>query len=281
MTTGSATVSGPAWGDTEVTRAAVPQQGIAVPRRDGASVPLRVLGAGENAPLALLSHGVGGSEKRLVYLARGLHEKGWTTIVIGHRESGPAPLRDSIFSYGLRHGMLRLTTAPDAYRARFDDIGAALAWAGSHYAASFTALIGHSMGAATVMLEAGAANQLGLQGQDRFDAYVALSPQGPGSIFPQGAWRAIRKPVLVITGTRDHALEGSWQTRTIPFNDMPPGGKALAVIGGATHVNLAGIGFSKYTEQAAIRITSVFLDNVRHGRSDPLPASAGINIRTK
>jgi dienelactone hydrolase len=279
--TGSATVSGAAWRHTDATRAESPQQEIVIPRRDGASVPLRVLSAGNGAPLALLSPGVGGTEKNLGYLARGLHAKGWTAIVVGHRESGPAQLRDAIFSHGLRRGMLRLTTTPDVYRTRFDDISAALAWIGGRCASPFVALIGHSMGAATVMLEAGAANQLGLQGQDRFDAYVALSPQGPGSLFPQNAWRAIRKPVLILTGTRDHALEGNWQARTVPFDDMPPGGKALAVIGGATHVNLAGIGFSKYTEQAAIRITSVFLDNVRQGRSDPLPTSAGVSIRTK
>jgi hypothetical protein len=43
---------------------------------------------------------------------------------------------------------------------------------------------------------------------------VALSPQGPGSIFPETAWRGIAKPVLLITGTRDQALEGGWQSRT-------------------------------------------------------------------
>ncbi|MBU3750693.1 MAG: alpha/beta hydrolase, partial [Mycobacterium sp.] len=34
-------------------------------------------------------------------------------------------------------------------------------------------LIGHSMGAATVMMEAGAKNKLGVQGADAFAAYIA------------------------------------------------------------------------------------------------------------
>ena len=62
------------------------------------------------------------------------------------------------------------------------------------------------MGAVTVMLEAGAKNIIGVApsaaGLDRFDAYVALSPEGPGIIFSERAWHGIHKPLLVLTGTR-------------------------------------------------------------------------------
>jgi hypothetical protein len=50
------------------------------------------------------------------------------------------------------------------------------------------------------MLEAGAINMIAVasppSGQDRFDAYVALSPEGPGIVFPDRAWRGIHKPML-------------------------------------------------------------------------------------
>ena len=163
------------------------------------------------------------------YLARGLQREGWRVIVIGHRESGPAALRGDQRGVGLQARLLTLVTDPQAYQFRFLDIEAALRWAEAPCKPAFKALLGHSMGAATVMLEAGAANKLALQGQQRFAAYVALSPQGSGSIF------------------RDTALEGNWRTRTLPHAGMPPGCKWLAVIEGATHMNLGGVrGFAHH-----------------------------------
>lgn len=124
-------------------------------------------------------------------LAEALRKEGWMTVVLGHRESGPDALWAEVHKSGLKSGLLALTTDPGAYQDRFMDIAASLQWMGRRCKPSFVALIGHSMGAATVMMEAGAKNKLGLRGQDRFDAYVAMSPQGPGSIFPPDAWREI------------------------------------------------------------------------------------------
>ncbi len=258
-------------------------QQLTVPRQDGVQVPVTVFDAGTMpcAPLAILSPGAGGTEKNLRYLAKGLHKNGWTAIIIGHLESGPAALHPKILASGFRDGYLELTTSSEAYEKRFEDIAATLRWASHLCKPPFTALLGHSMGAATVMLEAGAKNRLGLTGQDRFDAYVAMSPQGPGSIFPPKAWSEIHKPVLILTGTRDNALEGDWKSRTIPFSDMPAGNKALGVIDRATHINFAGLGFSWRTQRISKRVISAFLDNLRGGHCGSLPKSAGINIQTK
>jgi len=72
------------------------------------------------------------------------------------------------------------------------------------------------MGSDTVMFEAGAHTTLELNGReiagkDLFDAYVALSPSGAGSIFSSDSWEDIRKPMFVLTGTHDKGLEGTWE----------------------------------------------------------------------
>jgi len=81
--------------------------------------------------------------------------------------------------HGLKKGLRELVNDPAAYGARMMDIAAAFDWAGKSCKAPFTALLGHSMGARTVMVEAGAKNKLGVRGHDRFDAYAAMSPDGP------------------------------------------------------------------------------------------------------
>ncbi len=162
------------------------------------------------------------------------------------------------------------------------DIGAALDWARPRCDKHFSALIGHSMGAATVMLEAGAGNKLNLTGKDRFDAYVAMSPQGPGSIFPKDAWSKISKPVLMLTGTATRRWKEAWATRTVPYDDMPAGScKWLGVIDGATHMNFGGRGFSRKTEALTIDAMQTFLNSLAAGSCATLVAEQGIAFKHK
>lgn len=258
---------------------------LQAPRDDGAKTPLRVFVPDSGttcAPLAVLSPGAGGSEQSLVYIAEALRENGFVAIVVGHKESGAAPLREKVRKSGVRNGLLELVTDPQAYRDRLRDIGAALKWIGAPACRStFSVLIGHSMGAATVMIEAGAQNQLDVKGSDRFDAYVALSPQGPGSIFPEHAWTKVRKPLLMLTGTKDKALEGDWHSRTVPFDDLPKGCKWLGVIDGATHLNFAGIGLSGNTEKLTLASITGFLDSVRSNCVTQPPKAKGVSFQTK
>ena len=138
------------------------------------------------------------------------------------------------------------------------------------------------MGAATAMIDAGARNKVDAQGSNSFSAYIALSPQGVGSIFPQGAWSDIRKPVLMLTGTRDTELGGaSWETRTEPYKDMPPGCKWLGVIDGASHLNFAGNGLSRKTELLTVRAIGAFLDGIRTGDCKMPSPSDGMNLISK
>jgi predicted dienelactone hydrolase len=262
----------------------VAQELVHAPRQDGAKTPLRVYSPSVTgcAPLALITPGAGGSEDGYQYLAEGLRDDGWRAIVMGHKESGGAALRsDMRRAGGIKSGLRELVNDPAAYEARLMDIAAALKWAAATCRAPFVALLGHSMGARTVMVEAGAETTLAVKGLDRFDAYVAMSPDGPGAMFPKNAWGGIHKPMLILTGTRDKALDGGWQTRTIPFDGLPAGCKWLGVIDGATHMNFAGIGFAGSTEKLALLELKTFLDRLRAGKCGAPVQAEGIVVKSK
>jgi dienelactone hydrolase len=230
----------------------------------------------------VISPGAGGNEDGYQYLAEGMQANGWRAIVTGHKESGGAALRsDMREARGVKSGLEGLVNDPKAYNARLMDIGAALRWAVSSCKAPFVALLGHSMGARTVMVEAGAKNSFGIKGPDRFDAYVALSPDGPGKMFPENAWSGIRKPVLMLTGTRDKSLDGDWKSRTIPYQSLPAGCKWLGVINEASHLNFAGVGFAGSTEKLVLLETKAFLNSIRGGKCGTPVAADGISIQNK
>jgi predicted dienelactone hydrolase len=232
--------------------------------------------------IAIVSPGAGGSEQGYRYLGEALSSLGYLTVVTGHQESGLRVLREQTFRNGVRRGLAELITDPDAYRGRFMDIGAATGWAQGQCGSNKSVLIGHSMGAATAMIAAGARNHLGANGMNSFSAYIALSPQGAGLIFPENAWSDIKAPTLMITGTRDTELGGgSWETRTEAFKNMPAGCKWLGVIDGATHLNFAGIGRSRSVEASTAQTIGAFLDGVHRGDCRLEERIDGIEIDTK
>jgi predicted dienelactone hydrolase len=264
-----------------------------VKRSDGRLTPLLVYAADAPgsgcAPVAVISHGAGGSENGYRYLALAMAQNGFTTIVMGHRESGPAALRSDIRQDGFRRGVSALVADTNAEAARLLDVGAALQWADTKCKAPFRVLLGHSMGSETVMLEAGAKNMIDVTsppaGQDRFDAYVALSPEGPGIVFPEHAWSGIRKPILILTGTRDQSLKGGPQARQIPWHELP-GSKTncqwMGVIDGATHMNFAGNGMgADRVDPIVTRTVATFLSGVRAGKCALPAATAAVALQAK
>jgi dienelactone hydrolase len=205
------------------------QQHFTVPRADGQSTPLMLypaIGASAScAPLAVISHGAGGSESGYRYLANAMAQMGYTAVVMGHAESGLAALEDNMRRYGVIEGLSALVADPNAEQARLLDVAATLQWADDRCHAPFRVLLGHSMGAETVMLDAGASNIIGVAsppaGQDRFDAYIALSPEGPGVVFSGDAWSGIQKPMLILAGTRDQSLKGGRWRGSCPGTICP------------------------------------------------------------
>lgn len=258
------------------------QELITLIRQDKKNVPVKVYQP--NNPCvatAIISHGAGGSENGYEYLAEFLRQQQFLVLVVGHKQSGSEVLNPMILEKGLIPALSELITTASAYQARFMDISAAKEWASPHCVAPLKVLIGHSMGAATVMLEAGAENKLGITGIDGFDAYVALSPQGVGTIFVEDAWKSIHKPVLLLTGTQDHELNGTWQTRTDAFASLPVGCKWLGVINGATHMSFAKRGLSRKTENLVTQTTLSFLQGVAANNCAAPKRLKGMRLRVK
>ncbi|MEY3116320.1 MAG: hypothetical protein RL629_139, partial [Pseudomonadota bacterium] len=238
--------------------------------------------ASECNGFAIISHGAGGSEKGYAYLGSAMSDFGYLAVTVGHHESGLQVVKEQTSGTTLSEGLAKLITDPKAYQARFMDIAVAKEWAQSQCNSKVAVLIGHSMGAATVMMAAGARNKLNIAEVSKFTAYIAISPQGSGLIFPEMAWSDINQPVLMLTGTQDKELGGlSWETRTEPFNNMKSGCKWLGVIDGATHMNFAGRGISKKTETLTSQVIREFLTGVQASDCKLLNQISGMTISVK
>jgi predicted dienelactone hydrolase len=264
--------------------AAIGQDLISLQRKDSKTVSAMVYKpiASECKGVAIISHGAGGSEKGYTYLGTAMSSFGYLAVVVGHQESGFQAVQELIGGKTLSDGLAKLITDPKAYQARFMDIAVAKDWAQGQCNSKVAVLIGHSMGAATVMMQAGALNKLNIAEVPKFTAYIAISPQGSGLIFPENAWNDINQPVLMLTGTQDKELGGlSWQTRTEPFNNMKSGCKWLGVIDGATHMNFAGRGISKKTETLTSQVIRDFLTGVQAGDCKLFNQISGMTISVK
>ena len=232
--------------------------------------------------VAVVSPGAGGSEQGYAYLGHGLSEVGWLTVVVGHNEGNRKAIRGSWQGGRLSETLASLIADPRAQASRLADLAAARQWAQQNCGDSNSVLIGHSMGAAAAMIEAGARNKLGIRGSTAFTAYIAMSPQGSGSIFPVHAWSELRRPVLSLTGTRDTGLGGvSWRTRLEPFRSMPPGCKWLAVIDGASHLQFAGRGNSQRVQGLTLATITGFLESVQQGDCRPARRDPAIRLQIK
>lgn len=267
---------------------ATAKESLSLSRQDHKTLPATAYFPKEEVchGVAVISHGAGSSENGYSYIGKAMSALGYLSVVVGHQESDKQALRKLTKANGLREGLLKLVTDTSAYRGRLMDIAAAKQWAATQCNATKSVLLGHSMGAATTLMVAGARNKMGIKGDDKasnaFDAYIALSPQGPGHIFPANAWADIKKPVLTLTGTRDKALgNAAWKTRTEPYLNMPAGCKWLGVINGATHLNFAGMGFSGKTEKLTTQTISAFLQGVDKGDCKAPAPQSGIDIQAK
>jgi dienelactone hydrolase len=214
-------------------------------RADGQTIEANILPAPGHscAPLAIVSHGLGGTKDSNFQLATTLNRSGYRVIVPTHAESGPRQLISSLrpSAGGLISGIAKAASSTEAHRYRMADVNAVLTVEEKRCHIPHKLLAGHSMGAQTTLLEAGAKSSTGIVGRDRFDIYVAVSAAGEGTeFFPSGSMRSVRKPTMVITGTLDESVAGPFQTRLSTYHAIPSEKKRLAIIQGANHLDLGG-----------------------------------------
>lgn len=133
------------------------------------------------------------------------------------------------------------------------------------------AIAGHSFGAYTSQLFAGAEIDLPDEGSRsfrdaRFAAAILLSAQGRDQQgLRAGSWNTITGPMLNVTGTRDGGAKGQdWHWKTEPYDFAPDGDKYLAVLHDADHY-LGGIARPDQSpmpaqKDAVLQVTLAFLD---------------------
>jgi len=249
---------------------------VRLTRADGATLTARMAGDWSVCgPTVILSHGLGGDESALGWMDAPAVAAGYRVLVMEHRESGPRSLFQA-----RRRGVGQVLADPAIWSARAEDLDVALAFARRDGCRPAPLVMGgHSMGAAPTMMEAGANGRVPYRpGSQRFDAYIAVSPQGPGTWAFDGvtAWSDVAAPVLILTGTEDSGIDGTTpQSRMQVFDLVPPGQKRLGVVVGADHLELGGRRASTEGEVAAA-IAGEFLVQLRQGwaaSSLDMPAS--------
>lgn len=234
------------------------QEIISLPRSDGSTTRVRHFAAGPDAPILILSPGLGATPTAFGPLARAARDLGYDAWVLGHAESGPEELRALMQAEDRRAKLVSILTDHQMYAAREADLNAVITHLGPSFdAAPLRVLGGHSLGAHTVMFEAGARNKVGMTGKDRFDAYLPLSFRGPGIVFPPEAWGQITKRSLLATGTRDDV----WQSRLPAFENMRREETMLIVIDGGTHMDVSSMTKSTRS-QLALEIYVDFLEGL-------------------
>lgn len=233
-------------------------------RADGTMIDIRLTGDWARCgPTLILTHGLGGSARALGWLAMAGQEAGYRVLRLSHPESGGAAVRAA-----LGNRSERVLTDPDVWAARAADLAAALQFSRrSGCRPDPLVMGGHSMGAGHTMFEAGAQGRPRYTASGQFDAFIAVSPQGPGTwaFDGPGAWRNVRAPVLLLTGPEDRTPGGDApENRMRVLNLMPAGNKRLGVIAGADHSELGGRRPSPEGQVAAV-IAAEFLTQLRTG----------------
>lgn len=253
---------------------------LALQRADGATTRVRALGPQQGCVRTVLfSHGLGGDIEKPSELSLALGGLGWRVLAIEHVESGPAALVGLAKAPSPGEYFRARAGDPHRHQARFADLDAAYAEATRACRPPQLMLIGHSMGATTAMLEAGAATHFGSMGQDRFDAYVALSPRGAGMLFPVDGWRGVKKPMLMVTGPDDASVEGDWRTRLSAFEGLPKGRKRLAIVPRTNHFEMGG--FVMPVAATILELVTEFADSAASQAALAPSRVAGIETRDK
>lgn len=209
------------------------------------AVPVRIYWPNEASgpvPLVVFSHGIGGSRRGYSYIGQHLASSGIASLHVQHVGSDRALWGGNLIQLV---GRLREAADESEVRARVSDMRFALdrllLEAGARIDASRIAVAGHSYGANTSLLLAGAAvpGHEALQ-EPRFKAAVFISaPPLHGVDDADKALAAIRLPTLHITCTDDVIRVPGYYSeakeRVQLYEQTGSRAKVLAVFEGGSH----------------------------------------------
>jgi len=202
-------------------------------------------------PFIVISPGFGGDKDGYAYLAYGWASAGYVVEVVTHEgtdrpallEFGASISTDQAKSFAqqvLRTGDISFAISSIP---QLEQLVPSLAHA---IDASRVGVAGHSMGAGTALLIAGATAQPpggppASFRDARVRAAIAMSPQGPGEEgFYAGSWSPVAIPVMTMSGTLDAGIGGQDPTwRLAPFAAMTGENKYQVTVQGAGHLAFA------------------------------------------
>lgn len=247
--------------------------------------------AGTRVPLVVFSHGLGGSRFGYSHLGRHWAAQGFASLHLQHQGSDR-----SVWTRGMLDLWSNLTAAASEANAiaRAQDVSFGISQlladpdAGPRIDASRVAVAGHSYGANTALLVAGASVAREVEGEwrdlsfrdPRIKAAVLLSAP---PFYGEGDMRAILRgvtiPTLHVTGTEDVIRIPGYRSdttdRVAVFDAMPKGPGAapkwLAVFTGGTHsiftdrTDRAGWELNQTVKAATRDLTTEFFRSVLLG----------------
>jgi predicted dienelactone hydrolase len=202
-----------------------------------------------HAPLIIFSHGYGSDKNGYTYLAQGWASAGYVVILPTHHGGDRQAALAGGFS-AMFHGESVVTVAQledNAHDISFiisslNDISRQAPELAGAIDSQRIGVAGHSMGAGTTLVVAGATLPGGssLARDSRPLAFVAISPQGMYTNEDAHRWDGVTRPTLTMYGSNDIGEQhqpSSW--RRDPFDHMPPGNKYNLVVDGANHFSFA------------------------------------------
>jgi len=248
------------------------------------------MAAGERLPLVVFSHGLGGSRFGYSHLGRHWAANGFASLHLQHIGSDREVWTSGFFSL-----ITNLTAAASEANAiaRAVDVSFGISslltdpqWA-TRIDASRIALAGHSYGANTALLVAGARVQREVDGMPQVRTFtdarvkVAILMSAP-PFYREGDMRSILAgiaiPTLHVTGTEDVIRVPGYRSeasdRIAVFDAMPAAaGKSLAVFKGGTHsiftdrIDAAGPELNRVVKEATRELSLAFLHGTLGGGS--------------
>lgn len=258
-------------------------------------------------PVIIFSHGGGGSKEGYAHLGKYWAGFGYVSIHPTH--------------YGSDTSIFRKGKPRDNWKALMKSVDDTKTWKNRPKDVSFIidsfdkiekkvpglkgkldrdliGLAGHSYGAYTTIAVAGAL--IDFPGKKdrtftdkRVKAFIAMSPQPAGRYgFDKNTWKNIKKPVMLMTGTRDKTLDKKPPSaRLESYYGMPAGDKYLLNIKNAKHFTFSG-GFGNmikakpshinYVKTASLAFWDAYLRDIKKAedylKSDSLVKYSGGKI---
>jgi predicted dienelactone hydrolase len=249
---------------------------------DGAS-------ADKPVPLVVFSHGIGGSRTGYSYLGRFWASRGYASLHLQHVGSDRNLWYGNPFEMVARlHGAAQEAEAI----ARVRDLSFALdqllrSELAPRLDGERIVAAGHSYGANTTLLAAGAAVRRNGERLDlrdaRIKAAIVLSaPPFYGEASPQQILAPVRVPTLHVTATEDviriPGYYSSADDRVAVFDATGSARKTLAVFSGGSHSmftdrpGTGGVQLNPQVKQATRELSLAFLDSVFHADESALAA---------